>query len=98
MQNISSHTPEAIDLLPEPLWNKVTAFPLKEREKYGLPGLLTPRSLPRTTRHPSSIPSGTGAIPLETFARSCGRRMHHMAIEVQAGDHMAGFSTRRKRL
>ncbi len=29
-------------------------------------------------------------MPTETFVRNYGRRMHHMAIEVQDGDHAAG--------
>jgi len=29
-------------------------------------------------------------MPTETFVRNFGRRMHHVAIEVQDGDHMAG--------
>jgi hypothetical protein len=29
-------------------------------------------------------------MPTETFVRNYGRRMHHIAIEVQDGDHAAG--------
>jgi hypothetical protein len=29
-------------------------------------------------------------MPTETFVRNYGRRMHHVAIEVKDGDHMAG--------
>jgi hypothetical protein len=40
---------------------------------------------------PSFVNSFAGLpMPTETFVRNYGRRMHHVAIEVKDGDHMAG--------
>lgn len=52
---------------------------------------LSPAKVFTANNTPSFVNSFTNLpMPTETFVRNYGRRMHHVAIEVKDGDHMAG--------
>ncbi|MEM7441812.1 MAG: hypothetical protein AAF414_00640 [Pseudomonadota bacterium] len=52
---------------------------------------ISPAKVFTANNTPSFVNSFEGLpMPTETFVRNFGRRMHHMAVEVQDGDHGAG--------